>query len=64
MVWRDEECVEFDDFREIELRIERLGEEESDEEESDEETDEEDEEDDNEDEELNNPNNEVEPDLI
>lgn len=59
MVWRDEECVEFDDFREIELRIERLGEEES-----DEETDEEDEEDDNEDEELNNPNNEVEPDLI
>jgi hypothetical protein len=36
MVWRDEECVDFDDLREIELRVKRPGEEESDEEETDE----------------------------
>jgi hypothetical protein len=37
MVWRDEECVDFDDLREIELRVTRPGEEESEEEETEEE---------------------------
>jgi hypothetical protein len=54
MVWRDEECVDFDDLREIELRVTRPGEEGSDEEETDEEESEKEDEEEDGDEEIGN----------